>query len=264
MNAQHYGNVWLQSGTRVFFPNSSRRSVHWRGSSALINLKWRLFRSIFIKVLLKWQPMKCLGRDVTNLIIFYFEKWKRTHRKSQIVLVCFHFSKKHSPKRNKHTVWNTAISTISHKSSAASKSTSTGARYVTLDNKIKCLNLAFYFGNLTNKTVTGTAYMWGLLIANLQDQSLWSTNQKYWSNLLHSFLEVHNCVAPSTSHDKLHEFGVEKPISWAQQARFDFFAVNFTVWSHILSTFGDALNYCDWEWIPNNNGAIAQLFLTLS
>jgi hypothetical protein len=137
-----------------------------------------------------------------------------------------------------NTLWNTAISQTSHKSTAASKSTSTGAQYVTLDNKIKCLSLAFYFGNLTNKTVT--AYMWRLLIANHLDQSLWSTNQKYRSNLLHSFLEVHNCVAPFTSHDKLHEFGVEKPISWAQPAHFNFFWVTFTVWTHILNTFGDA------------------------
>jgi hypothetical protein len=41
-----------------------------------------------------------------------------------------------------------------------------GAQYVTLDNKIKCLSLAgFFFGDPTNKTVTGTAYAWGLLIA---------------------------------------------------------------------------------------------------
>jgi hypothetical protein len=41
------------------------------------------------------------------------------------------------------------------------KSISTSAQYVTLDNKIKCLSLAlFSFGNPTNKTVTGTAYVW--------------------------------------------------------------------------------------------------------
>jgi hypothetical protein len=82
--------------------------------------------------------------------------------------------------------------------------------------------------------------MWGLLIANHLDQSIWSTNQKYWaavrSNLLHSFLEVHNCVVPFTSCGMLHEFGAEKPISWAKPAHFDCFAINFTVWSHILST----------------------------
>jgi hypothetical protein len=87
--------------------------------------------------------------------------------------------------------------------------------------------------------------MWGLLIANHLDQSLWSTNQKYWavvrSNLLHSFLEVQNCVAPFTSHDKLHEFGAEKPISWAKPAHFDLFRINCTVRSHILSSVGDAL-----------------------
>jgi hypothetical protein len=30
---------------------------------------------------------------------------------------------------------------------------------------------------------------------------------------LQYFLEVQNCVAPFTSHDKLHEFGAEKLIS---------------------------------------------------
>jgi hypothetical protein len=82
-----------------------------------------------------------------------------------------------------------------------SKSISIGTQYVTLDNKIKCLSSAFWIlGSPTNKTVTGTAYMWGLLVANHLDQSSWSTNQKYWaavrSNLLHSFLEVHTCVVP--------------------------------------------------------------------
>jgi hypothetical protein len=81
--------------------------------------------------------------------------------------------------------------------------------------------------------------MWGLLIANYLDQSLWSTNQKYWaavrSNLLHFFLEVHNCVEPFTSHSKLHEFGAEKPISWAKPAHFHFLTIHFIVWSHILS-----------------------------
>jgi len=37
------------------------------------------------------------------------------------------------------------------------------------------------------------------------------------------FLEVHkNCVAPFTSHGTLHEFGAEKPISWAKLPHFDF------------------------------------------
>ncbi len=52
---------------------------------------------------------------------------------------------------------------------------------------------------------------------------------------------MHNYVAPFTSHAKLHEFGVEKPISWAKLAYFDLFAINSTVWSHILSTIGDAV-----------------------
>jgi hypothetical protein len=52
---------------------------------------------------------------------------------------------------------------------------------------------------------------------------------------------VHNFVAPFTSHGKLHEFGAEKPISWAKPAHYDFFTINFTVWSQILSTSGNAL-----------------------
>jgi hypothetical protein len=51
-------------------------------------------------------------------------------------------------------------------------SPSLGAQYVTLDNKIKCPSLAFFFGNPTIKTVTGTPHMWGLLVANHLDQSL--------------------------------------------------------------------------------------------
>ncbi len=63
-------------------------------------------------------------------------------------------------------------------------------------------------------------------------------SEKYWaivtSNLLHSFLEVHNSVAPFTSHGKLFP-------SWAKPAHFDFFAINCTLWSQILCTSGDAL-----------------------
>jgi hypothetical protein len=80
-------------------------------------------------------------------------------------------------------------------------------------------------GNPTNKTVTGTACTSELLVANHLDQSLWSTNQKYWAAvrlyLLHSFLEVHNRVAPFISRGKLHEFGAQKPISWAKPTQFD-------------------------------------------
>ncbi len=83
-----------------------------------------------------------------------------------------------------------------------------------------------------------------LLIANHLDQSRWWTNQKYWTavrcNLLHSFWEVHNCVAPFYQPRKLHEFGAEKPIFWDGPAHFNFFTIYFTVWSHILSTVGNA------------------------
>ncbi len=37
-----------------------------------------------------------------------------------------------------------------------------------------------------------------------------------------TLMKVHNYVAPFTSHDKLHEFGAEKPISWTKLAHFDF------------------------------------------
>jgi hypothetical protein len=52
---------------------------------------------------------------------------------------------------------------------------------------------------------------------------------------------VHNCVAPLTSHSKLHKFGAEKPNSQAKPAHFDFLTMHFIVWSHILSTCEDAL-----------------------
>jgi hypothetical protein len=46
-------------------------------------------------------------------------------------------------------------------------------------------------------------------------------------------MEVHNCVAPFTSQGKLHEFDAEKPISLAKLAHFDFFPINFTVWTPV-------------------------------
>jgi hypothetical protein len=53
---------------------------------------------------------------------------------------------------------------------------------------------------------------------------------------------VHNFVVNFASHAKLHEFGAKKPISWAKPAHFDFFTINFTGCSHILSTGADALS----------------------
>ncbi len=61
------------------------------------------------------------------------------------------------------------------------------------------------------------------------------------SNLLHSFLEAHNTVVPFTSRGKLYEFDAEKAIPLAKPVYFDFFTINFTVWSHILSTGEDAV-----------------------
>jgi hypothetical protein len=115
-----------------------------------------------------------------------------------------------------------------------------------MDNKIKCLSLAVSF--LATQPIKLELHISGeLLIANHLDQSSWWTNQKYWtavrSNSLHSFWEVHNYIAQFTSHGMLHEFGAKKPISWAKPAHFVFFAINFTAWSHILSTDGDALTH---------------------
>ncbi len=49
------------------------------------------------------------------------------------------------------------------------------------------------------------------------------------SDLLHSFLDVHNCVATFTSHGKLHEFGAEKPISRAKLAHFAFSPIKVNI-----------------------------------
>jgi hypothetical protein len=54
-------------------------------------------------------------------------------------------------------------------------------------------------------------------------------------------LEAHNTVVPFTSRGKLYEFDAEKAIPLAKPVYFDFFTINFTVWSHILSTGEDAV-----------------------
>jgi len=51
-------------------------------------------------------------------------------------------------------------------------------------------------------------------------------------------------------HSKLHGFGAEKPISWDKLAHFDFFGINFTVWSHIVSIGGDALSMATCMFFP--------------
>jgi len=53
---------------------------------------------------------------------------------------------------------------------------STGAQYVTLDSKIKCLSLAVFFW-ATSPIKLELHIRGGLVIANHRDQSL--TNQKY-------------------------------------------------------------------------------------
>jgi hypothetical protein len=109
MNAQHYRYTVWQYVAAVwnegFFPKFLKEVGPLARILSINYLKCRLFHSIFIKVLLKWQPMKCLGRDVTNLNFFKFQKWKRTHRTSQNFHVCFHFLKKQFAKKEQtHSV----------------------------------------------------------------------------------------------------------------------------------------------------------------
>ncbi len=71
------------------------------------------------------------------------------------------------------------------------------------------------------------------ILTNHYDRPIRNTKPQ---SIYYCFLEVHNCVAHFTSQGKLREFGAEKPISSAKPAHFD-----VTVWSHKLSTGGDAL-----------------------
>ncbi len=81
------------------------------------------------------------------------------------------------------------------------------------------------FCNSTNKT--GQQVGGGLLIANHLDESLWSTNQKYWaavrSCLVHSFVQVHSAAAPFTSHRNHSKYAEPKPFCWAKPAHLDLF-----------------------------------------
>jgi hypothetical protein len=54
---------------------------------------------------------------------------------------------------------------------------------------------------------------------------------------------VHNYVAPFTSHCNLHEFGPEKPFSWAKPEHVNFFSIHCSVWSQVLSTVRDAVTH---------------------
>jgi hypothetical protein len=49
------------------------------------------------------------------------------------------------------------------------------------------------------------------------------------------------CRSCCAFYQSRQEFGAEKPISWVKLTHCDVFAINFTVWSHILSTVGHAL-----------------------
>ncbi len=117
------------------------------------------------------------------------------------------------------------------------RSISTGAHYVTLDSEMKCeFNCFLLWQTPPIKLKLELYILGGLLRANHLDQSFWFNNQKYCITLFFGGAQL--CCA---FYGKLCEFGAEKPISWTKLAHFDFFQINFTVWSHILSTVGDAL-----------------------
>jgi hypothetical protein len=89
----------------------------------------------------------------------------------------------------------------------------------------------FFLGNPTNKTETGTACTWMTTYSKLPGPIIMIDQLEILSlrsNLLHSFLELHNSVAPFTSHSKVNKFGAENPISIAQLAHFDPLAINLT------------------------------------
>ncbi len=104
----------------------------------------------------------------------------------------------------------------------------------------------FFFGNPTNKTGTGTASTWEVLIANHLDQSLWPTNQNterqsgpiYYT----LFLRCTTVLRPLPATVRCMNVAPKNQISWAKPAHFHIFTINFSVWSRILSTSGDALN----------------------
>jgi len=78
-------------------------------------------------------------------------------------------------------------------------------------SKFSCF---LFFGNPTNKTVTRTAYVWGLLIAkttwtNHYDRPIRNTEPQSGPIDYTLLGRCTNCVAPFTSNGKLHEFGVE-------------------------------------------------------
>jgi len=72
----------------------------------------------------------------------------------------------------------------------------------------------------------GTAYTWELNSKTLAPIIMIDQSKILRSDLLHSFLEVLNCVARFTAHGKLHKFGAKKPI--AKPPHSDYFTINFS------------------------------------
>jgi hypothetical protein len=101
-----------------------------------------------------------------------------------------------------------------------------------------------FFGNPNNKT--GTAYTWGttnskpprpIIVINQSEILPCSQVQ-----VIRVFLGGAQLCCAFYQPRQVVQLWWEKPISWAKAAHFDFFAINLTVWRHILSTVGDALS----------------------
>jgi hypothetical protein len=129
---------------------------------------------------------------------------------------------------------------------------------------------SLFFCNPTNKTETGTADMWELLIENHLDQSLYLPNQKQGapvrSYLLHSSVaSAQLCWAfyqpLQTEHIcKLSTYAGAKPFSWVKRVCFQFSSFDLNVEGHILSTGGDGLRYMK-LWPADINSSFQTLLL---
>jgi hypothetical protein len=105
---------------------------------------------------------------------------------------------------------------------------------------------SFSFGKPTNKTVTGTAYVWGLLIAN--HQWVWLTKSEILSPSQVQFITLfiwrcRTVLRLSPALARCTNLVQKNQFPELNRHILTFSIINFTVWSHILSTSGDALSW---------------------
>jgi hypothetical protein len=120
---------------------------------------------------------------------------------------------------------------------------------VTLDSKIKCLSLAdFFFGDPTNKTVTGTAYTDELLITcclpprpiiMINQSEILSHSQVQFITLFFGGAQL--CCAFHQPWRPAQIWCRKNQSSELNRHILIFFTINFTVWSHMLITGRGAL-----------------------